>query len=89
MPITRESACPSGPVHPAQPVARRAGPPFRLSGRGTIILLTILAIVAVYATDQIVPATSDRQAQLRIWLAARAAGIVTFLLLTFQVSPRA
>lgn len=64
---------------------RRAGLPFRLSGRGTVILLTILAIVAIYATDQIAPATSDRQAQLRIWLAARAGGIVTFLLLTFQI----
>src|SRR6478672_12323356 len=67
------------------PAPRRASPPYRLSGRGAIILLTILAIVAIYATDQIAPATSDRQAQLRIWLAARAAGIVTFLLLTFQV----
>ena len=57
-----------------------------MSGRGTIVLLTILAIVAVYASDQIAPATSDRQAQLRIWLVARAGGIVTFLLLTFQVS---
>jgi predicted ferric reductase len=72
-------------AHPAPPVARRPAGPFRLSGRGTLILLTLLAIVAIYATDQIVPATSDRQAQLRIWLAARAAGIVTFLLLTFQV----
>ena len=69
----------------APPVARRARPPFRLSGRGTIILLTILAIVVVYASDQIAPATSDRQAQLRIWLVARAGGIVTFLLLTFQI----
>jgi sulfoxide reductase heme-binding subunit YedZ len=74
---------PVGPVAP--PAARRVGPPYRLSGRGTVILLTVLAIVAVYATDQIAPATSDRQAQLRIWLAARAAGIVTFLLLTFQI----
>ena len=71
------------PVTPI--VSRRTGPPYRLSGRGTIILLTVLAIVAIYATDQIAPATSDRQAQLRIWLAARAAGIVTFLLLTFQI----
>jgi hypothetical protein len=69
----------------APPVARRASSPFRLSGRGTIILLTILAIVIVYASDQIAPATSDRQAQLRIWLVARAGGIVTFLLLTFQI----
>jgi len=68
------------------PAPRRADPPYRLSGRGTIILLTILAIVAVYASDQVAPATSDRQAQLRIWLVARAGGVVTFLLLTFQVS---
>ena len=67
------------------PATRRASPSFRLSGRATIILLTIVAIVAVYASDQIAPATSDRQAQLRIWLVARASGIVTFLLLTFQI----
>ena len=64
---------------------RRTGAPFRLSGRASIVLMTVLAIIVVYATDQIAPATSDRQAQLRIWLAARATGIVTFLLLTFQV----
>src|SRR6478672_2504564 len=68
---------------PAPP--RRTGAPFRLSGRASLILMAVLAIVLVYATDQIAPATSDRQAQLRIWLAARATGIVTFLLLTFQV----
>jgi len=68
---------------PATP--QRAGGPFRLSGRAIVILIAVLAIVAVYATDQIAPATSDRQAQLRIWLAARATGIVTFLLLTFQI----
>ena len=68
---------------PATP--QRAGRPFRLSGRATLILIAVLAIVAIYATDQIAPATSERQAQLRIWLAARATGIVTFLLLTFQI----
>jgi sulfoxide reductase heme-binding subunit YedZ len=67
------------------PITHRASPPFRLSGPGTIIVLTILAIVIVYASDQVAPATSDRQAQLRIWLVARAGGIVTFLLLTFQI----
>jgi len=67
------------------PSPRRAVAPFRLSGRATLVLIAILAIVAVYATDQIAPATSDRQAQLRIWLAARASGIVVFLLLTFQI----
>jgi sulfoxide reductase heme-binding subunit YedZ len=73
-------------AHPAKAAApRRAAPPFRLSGRATLILVAILAIIAVYATDQIAPATSERQAQLRIWLAARAAGIAVFLLLTFQI----
>jgi len=71
---------------PAMTPARRASSPFRLSGRATVILTAILAILVVYATDQIAPATSDRQAQLRIWLAARATGIVTFLLLAFQIA---
>jgi predicted ferric reductase len=70
----------------ARPAARRPAPPFRLSGRGALILGAIIALVIIYATDQIVPATSDRQAQLRIWLAARATGIAAFLLLTFQVA---
>ena len=39
----------------------------------------------VIATDQIVPATSAHQAQLRVWLAARATGIVCYLLLVGQV----
>ena len=76
-------------THPAaapRPTTPRTGPPFRLSGRGTLILAAVLSIVLVYATDQVVPATSARQAELRIWLAARATGIVTFLLLTFQVA---
>jgi len=68
-----------------RPAAPRTGPPFRLSGRGTLVLVTLLAIVVIYATDQVAPATSPRQAELRIWLAARATGIVTFLLVTFQV----
>jgi hypothetical protein len=46
----------------------------------------LVVLVLIAATDQIVPATSDRQAQLRIWLAARATGIVAFVLLTAQVA---
>ena len=49
------------------------------------MLAAVIALIVIYASDQIVPATSDRQADLRIWLAARATGIVTFLLLTFQI----
>lgn len=64
---------------------RRTGPSLRLSGRTTVMLVAVLAVVVIYATDQIAPATSDRQAQMRIWLAARATGVVTLLLLTFQI----
>jgi methionine sulfoxide reductase heme-binding subunit len=63
----------------------RTGPPFRLSARGAVIFIGLLGLVLLYATDQIVPATSDRQAELRYWLAARATGIVAFLLLTLQI----
>ena len=74
-------------VQPAvQPPRRSASAVFRLSGRATVLLGLVIALALVYATDQIVPATSDRQAQLRIWLAARAAGIAAYLLLSFQVS---
>lgn len=76
-------------IEPTSVAARvapaRARPPFRLSGRTTVILAATLALIVIYATDQVAPATSDRQAQLRIWLAARATGIVTLLLLTFQI----
>ena len=59
---------------------------FRLSMRGTAVLASILGLVLVYTTDQILPASTDRQAELRFWLAARATGIVTLLLLTLQVA---
>src|SRR4249919_2868050 len=72
-------------IRPVNPPTRAARP-FRLSGRGALILGAIIALILIYATDQIVPATSERQAELRIWLAARATGIAAFLLLTFQVA---
>src|SRR6187551_2943186 len=63
----------------------RAGPPVRLTGRTSLMLAAVVAILVIYATDQVTPATSEYQAQMRIWLAARATGIVTLLLLTFQL----
>src|SRR5207344_1323920 len=63
----------------------RTGPPFRLSARGAVIFIGLIGLVLLYATEQIVPATSDRQAEMRFWLAARATGIVAFLLLTGQI----
>jgi len=58
----------------------------RLSLRAWIVLGAALGILIVVATDQVVPATSAYQAQLRIWLAARATGITTYLLLTGLVT---
>ncbi len=57
----------------------------RLSGPRFVVLLGLLGLGIVIATDQIVPASSAYQAQTRVWLAARAAGIVAYLLLTGQV----
>ena len=58
----------------------------RLSARAWIVLGAALGILIVVATDQVVPATSAYQAQMRLWLAARASGITTFLLLTGLVT---
>jgi predicted ferric reductase len=57
----------------------------RLRGPALLALFGVIALVIVGATDQIVPATSEHQAELRIWLAARATGIVAYLLVTLQV----
>ena len=70
----------SAPAAPARPK-----PPFRLSLRGARSSSRSLRCSLVYATDQILPATTDRQAELRFWLAARATGVVTLLLLTAQI----
>ena len=71
----------SAPVRPrpASGAATRLGVPL------TIVLAVAVGLLLVYATDQIVPASSERQAQLRVWLAARATGVAAYLLLTVQV----
>ncbi len=58
----------------------------RLSGRTLVILGAVLGLVVVSSTDQIVPATTPYQAQMRIWMVARAAGITAYLILTFIVA---
>lgn len=57
----------------------------RLSGRTFLLLVALMGVVLVYATGQITPADTPYQAQLRVWLAARATGIAALVLLTFQV----
>lgn len=65
--------------------ATRSGPPFRLTLRSSAIVVAVLGLIVIYATDQVLPATTDRQAELRFWLAARATGVVALLLLTAQI----
>jgi len=57
----------------------------RLSGRTIAVLGAVLGMVVIAATDQILPATSAYQAQMRIWLAARATGMTSYVVLTVVV----
>ena len=57
----------------------------KLSVRLAVILLATIGLVIVAATDQILPATSSYQAQVRVWLAARATGLVALILVTLLV----
>lgn len=63
----------------------RAAPPFRLTLRGSLVLIAFLGLLVVYATGQILPPVTDRQAELRFWLAARATGVVALVFLTAQM----
>jgi predicted ferric reductase len=58
----------------------------RLTARAWVVLGALLGLLIVFATDQVVPATTDYQAQMRLWLAGRATGIVSYLLLTVLVA---
>jgi sulfoxide reductase heme-binding subunit YedZ len=68
------------------PKPRGPGRPFRLFGRSSLIGLAVVAIVVLYATGQIAPAASDREAQERVQLAAQAGGSLALVLLAIQVS---
>jgi len=58
----------------------------KLSGRLSVAILVGLTVVILIATDQILPASSEYQAQIRIWLAARATGVVSLVLVTLTIS---
>lgn len=57
----------------------------KLSGRLLVVIFAGLGLVIVAATDQILPATSAYQAQMRVWLAARATGLVSLILVALLV----
>jgi DMSO/TMAO reductase YedYZ heme-binding membrane subunit len=71
-------------------VVSRSAAPARVSTRlppGMLVAVAAaLALAIIAATGQILPASSDHQAQLRGWLVARATGIVALLLLTLEVA---
>lgn len=65
--------------------SRSSGTSGRFRGRTFLALAVLAGLAAIYATGQVTPATSAHQAELRVWLAARAAGFLTLGLLTLQV----
>jgi DMSO/TMAO reductase YedYZ heme-binding membrane subunit len=73
-------------THPtAAPAPRRRSSSPRLGGGAMTVIAALAGLLIVFTTDQVLPATSPHQAQLRIWLGSRAAGFMALLLLTFQV----
>lgn len=57
----------------------------RLKGPALVALGALIGLVAIAATDQILPATNAYDAQYRVWLASRAAGFTAYLILTLVV----
>jgi hypothetical protein len=56
-----------------------------LSGATLTVLAAVAALAILFTTDQVLPATSAHQAQLRIWLGSRAAGLTALILLSLEV----
>lgn len=76
------------PATTARPAVARAasGPPGRLAAGPLLAVGAVVGLLVVAATDQILPATSAHQAEMRIWLASRAAGFTALGLLTVQIA---
>jgi predicted ferric reductase len=73
-------------IRPAAAARSKAGPAGRLTGGALLAIAAGAGLVIVAATDQILPATSAHQAELRVWLASRAAGFTALGLLTVQIA---
>lgn len=57
----------------------------KLTGRLVVVVGAGLLLAILYATDQILPPTSAYQADMRVWLAARATGIASLVLLALLI----
>jgi DMSO/TMAO reductase YedYZ heme-binding membrane subunit len=57
----------------------------KLSGRAFALLFAVAGLAILAVTDQVVPPATPYQAQMRVWLAARATGIVGLLLVAATV----
>jgi methionine sulfoxide reductase heme-binding subunit len=64
----------------------KAGPAGRLSAGPLIAIGAVVGLVVVAATDQILPASSEHQAEMRIWLVSRATGFTALAMMTFQIA---
>ena len=74
------------PAVAAKPVRTSAARgPLRLTATTSAVVIGLMVVAGLYATDQIVPATSEHQAEMRVWLAARAAGLASLGLLAVQI----
>lgn len=58
----------------------------RVSAPVLIAIGAIAVLVAIGVTDQVLPATDARTAELRPWIAARAVGVMAYLLLALEVA---
>lgn len=76
----------SSTVQPTAAARRTSGQPGRLAAGPLLAVGAAVGLLIVAGTDQVLPATSAHQAELRIWLASRAAGFTALGLLTVQIA---
>jgi DMSO/TMAO reductase YedYZ heme-binding membrane subunit len=86
----------AAPAHTVKPIERPAvaavpkratsSTSSRLSGGTLVVIGAAILVAIVFASGEILPASSDHQVQLRGWLTARATGVVALVLLTFEVA---
>ena len=58
----------------------------RVSAPVLVAIGAIAVLVAIGVTDQVIPAADARTAELRPWIAARAVGVMAYLLLALEVA---